>query len=125
MKYLLAFIIPVFGLSAIEVTAENLVKDFKDNILHFKKKYEEKSVTVKGEAGGVSDYGDNFALYIHFKSDTLTGFGDPIILCILANDSLDKASTLRKKQSVKVQGTISYKKDSMVDSITINNCEIQ
>ena len=99
----LLFITLASSTFSIEITAEKLAKSLSSNVLKFKKDYEGKVVTVKGNSGIVKQSESDYILIISYKT---VNFTDPVVWCVLDAESLDRAASLKEKASVTVKGTV-------------------
>lgn len=102
---------------AVEVSADALLEDYKNNELAADKKYKGKTLRVSGTVSQVTDVLGQKALSV----DNGGEYELNSVYCILKKDQLDKAASLNKGDQVTVVG----KNDGYNQiNVTLKNCSI-
>lgn len=102
---------------AVEVSADTLLEDYKNNELAADKKYKGKTLRVSGTVSQVTDVLGQKALSV----DNGGEYELNSVYCILKKDQLDKAASLNKGDQVTVVG----KNDGYNQiNVTLKNCTI-
>ena len=102
---------------AVEVSADTLLEDYKNNELAADKKYKGKTLRVSGTVSQVTDVLGQKALSVDNGSE----YELNSVYCILKKDQLDKAASLNKGDQVTVIG----KNDGYNQiNVTLKNCSI-